>query len=85
MVFFEALDEKIALQLSIPAGRISPGSALSEFGIDSTDAVELRNWISKTMESTVPILEILASVSMLQLAGQIVSRSQLLRVNDEIS
>ncbi|GLI79916.1 putative PKS/NRPS-like protein biosynthetic cluster [Penicillium ochrochloron] len=85
LVVFEALSAKIAVQLSIPADRISPGSPLSEFGIDSTDAVELRNWIAKTMESTVPILEILASGSVFQLAGQIASRSQLLNISDEIS
>jgi acyl carrier protein len=85
LVVFEALSAKIAAQLSIPADRISPGSLLSEFGIDSTDAVELRNWIAKTMESTVPILEILASGSVFQLAGQIASRSQLLNISDEIS
>lgn len=85
LVIFEALSEKIAAQLSIPADRISPGSPLSDFGIDSTDAVQLRNWISKTLESTVPILEILASGSVLHLAGQIARRSQLLNINDETS
>ncbi|KAF3392596.1 Compactin diketide synthase mokB [Penicillium rolfsii] len=83
LVVFEALSERIATQLGIPADRISPGSPLSDFGIDSTDAVELRKWIAKTMESTVPILEILASGSVLQLAGQIASRSQLLNIDDK--
>lgn len=83
LVVFEALSGKLAAQLNIPIDRISPESPLSEFGTDSTDAVELRNWISKTMESTVPILEILASGSIVQLAGQIVSRSQLLNANGE--
>jgi acyl carrier protein len=83
LAVFEALSGKIAAQLSIPTDIISPRSPLSEFGIDSTDAVELRNWISKNMESTVPVLEILASGSMIQLAGHIVSRSQLLNRNDE--
>lgn len=85
LVVFEALSEKIAGQLNIPTDRINLGSPLSEFGIDSTDAVELRNWIAKAMESTVPILEILASGSVFQLAGQIASRSQLLNINDETS
>jgi acyl carrier protein len=84
LVVFEALSGKIASQLNIPLDRIGPESPLSEFGIDSTNAVELRNWISKTMESMVPILEILASGSVVQLAGQITSRSQLLNVDDEV-
>lgn len=78
LFIFEALSAKIAAHLNIPIDKISPESLLSEFGIDSTNAVELRNWISKTMESVVPILEILASGSIVQLAGQITSRSQLL-------
>ncbi|OKP15072.1 Lovastatin diketide synthase LovF [Penicillium subrubescens] len=85
LVVCEALSEKIAAQLNFPVDRISLGSPLSEFGIDSIDAVELRNWIAKTMESTVPILEILASGSVLQLAGKIASRLQLLNINDETS
>ena len=85
LVVFEALSGRIAAQLNIPTNSINPGDSLSEFGIDSTDAVDLRNWISRTMESTVPILEILASGSVFQLVGHIVSRSQLLNLNDETS
>lgn len=85
LVVFEALSGRIAAQLNLPTDSINPGRSLSEFGIDSTDAVDLRNWISRTMESTVPILEILASGSVLQLVEHIVSRSQLLNLNDEAS
>lgn len=76
-IVFDALSAKMAAQLGIPVDRVDPSSPLSEFGIDSHVAVELRNWISKMMESSVSILEILASTSVLQLAGHIASRSRL--------
>lgn len=80
-IVFEALSVKMASQLGIPVDRVDPSSPLSEFGVDSHVAVELRNWISKVMESSVSILEILASTSVLQLAGQIASRSRLVDVD----
>lgn len=45
-------------------------------------AVELRNWIAKTMESTVPILDILASSTLLDLAGKIASKSRVVHVEE---
>lgn len=83
-IVFDAICGKIAAQLDISMDRIDSLTPLSEFGADSHVAVELRNWISKTLESTVSILEILASVSVLHLAGQISDRSRLVSVeNDE--
>lgn len=64
--------------------RIDPANPLSEFGVDSHVAVELRVWINKMMESAVSILEILASDSVLQLAGHIVSRSMLIETRVDI-
>jgi hypothetical protein len=83
-IVFEALSARMAAQLGIPVDRIEPSSLLSEFGVDSHAAVELRNWISKVMESSVSILEILASTSVLQLAGQIAGRSRLVNVNGAV-
>lgn len=83
-IVFEALSGKIATQLGISIDRVDPSSPLSEFGVDSHVAVELRDWISKVMESSVSILEILASTSMLQLAGQIAGRSRLVHVDSGV-
>lgn len=82
-IIFDALSGKIAAQLDISVDRVDPSSPLSEFGVDSHVAVELRNWISKVLESTVSILEILASDSVIQLAGQIAGRSLLVNGSDE--
>lgn len=84
-VVFEALSAKLASQLGISVDRVDPSSPLSEFGVDSHVAVELRNWISKVMESSVSILEILASTSVMQLAGQVAGRSRLVHAgNSEV-
>jgi acyl carrier protein len=77
-VIYEALSGKISSRLGISVERIDPASPLSEFGVDSHVAVELRNWINKTMDSAVSILEILASDSVLQLVGHIAGRSSLI-------
>lgn len=83
-IVFEALSARIVSQLGISVERIDPSSPLSDFGVDSHVAVELRNWINKTMESPVSILEILATDSVLHLASHIVSRSQLIEIRGDI-
>lgn len=81
-ICLDAVSRKIAAQLDISVDRVDPSSPLSDFGADSHVAVELRNWISRTLESSVSILEILASESVLHLAGQIAGRSQLVSVDN---
>jgi len=75
-----ALIDKLAARLSTPVENISSSKAMSEYGVDSLVAVEMRNWIAKEMESTIPILELLANSSLLQLAGKIAQRSKLVTV-----
>lgn len=81
-VVFEALRVKVSEQFSVAVDRVEPSSPLSDFGLDSHVAVDLRNWISKVMDSSVSILDILASTSVFQLAGQIASRCRLVDVKD---
>ncbi|GIK05386.1 type I iterative polyketide synthase [Aspergillus viridinutans] len=81
-VIYSALSGKIAAHLSVPIESIDASHPITEYGIDSHMAVELRNWISKTMESTVPILDILASSTLLDLAGKIASKSKLVHVEE---
>lgn len=82
-IIYNALSTKIAAHLSLPVEGINPANPISEYGIDSHVAVELRNWIAKKMESTVPILEILASGSLVELAGKIAAKSLLVNVSEE--
>ncbi|KAJ5142544.1 Acyl transferase/acyl hydrolase/lysophospholipase [Penicillium bovifimosum] len=73
VIICDALTKKIASHLSIPVENINPSNPVSEYGVDSHVAVELRNWVSKSMGCTVPILEILAR-SMLELSHKIASQ-----------
>lgn len=82
-IIYNALSSKFAAHLSIPVDEIDPAKAIPELGVDSHVAVELRNWISKKMESTVPILEVLASGSLGELAGKIAGKSLLVNVPGE--
>ncbi|OQD87457.1 hypothetical protein PENSOL_c077G02280 [Penicillium solitum] len=70
VVICDAISRKIASHLSIPVENINPSNPVSEYGVDSHVAVELRNWISRSMDCTIPILEILAK-SMLELSYKI--------------
>jgi acyl carrier protein len=71
-----ALVEKIASRSGIPVENVSTAKSMPDYGIDSLVAVELRNWIAKEMDSTVPILELLASEPLTGLAVKIAKRSR---------
>ena len=51
--------------------------SLSNYGVDSLAAVELRNWVRQEMESTVRLFELLADVPMRDLAAKIARKSKL--------
>ncbi|KAL5333394.1 putative polyketide synthase [Aspergillus crustosus] len=74
-----ALLGKIAAHLDMPVENINPSRSISQYGVDSLVAVEFRGWISRELESTMPILELLAPSSLLVLSEKIASRSK--RVN----
>lgn len=81
-VIYNALSAKMAAHLDLSLESIDPSSPISEYGVDSHVAVELRNWITEKMESTVPILEILASGSVGELAGKIAGKSKLVKLEE---
>ena len=75
-----ALVDKISSRSSIPVDNINTSKLITEFGIDSLVAVELRNWIAREMDSTIPILDLLANQSLLQLSAKIGQKSRLVNV-----
>lgn len=79
-----ALIDKISSRSQIPVENVSSTNPMAEYGIDSLVAVEMRNWIIREMDSTVPILELLANNSLLQLSGIIAQRSRLVNVAVEV-
>lgn len=79
-VVYAALCAKIAANLSIPTDAINPTAPVAEYGIDSHVAVELRKWIARSMDSTVSVLEVLGSTSLMELAGRVAGKSELVSV-----
>ncbi|PYI04412.1 putative polyketide synthase [Aspergillus sclerotiicarbonarius CBS 121057] len=79
---YSALSARIASHLSIPIDRIDPNNPITEYGIDSHVAVDLRTWILKNIESAVSILEILSSGSLMDLAVRIAEKSDLVKAKE---
>ena len=73
----EAVIAKISSLSMIPVEDISETRPMSDFGMDSLVAVEMRNWLFREMDSTVPILELLANNPLSALAMKIAKRSKL--------
>lgn len=77
-----ALVDKIATRAGLGIEHVNVANPISDYGIDSLVAVEIRNWISKEMGSTVPILELLANGPLSGLALKIAQRSRLVQVGE---
>ncbi|OQE83792.1 hypothetical protein PENNAL_c0030G06593 [Penicillium nalgiovense] len=76
-VVLAALVDHIVSHTGVPIENVSTSQSLQDYGIDSLAAVEFRNWLSKEMESVVPIFELLAAESLAVLASKIAGRSRL--------
>ncbi|KAL8792787.1 MAG: hypothetical protein Q9195_004600 [Heterodermia aff. obscurata] len=72
----EGIIAKMSSLLMIPLEDISSEKSMSEYGMDSLVAVEMRNWLLRELDSTLPILELLANISLLQLSMKIVRKSK---------
>ncbi|KAF2419578.1 putative polyketide synthase [Tothia fuscella] len=68
---------KTSTLLMIPAEDLDAKRAMSEYGMDSLVAVEMRNWITREIEVTVPILELLGKQSIQDLCKNIARQSKL--------
>ncbi|KAJ5710314.1 polyketide synthase [Penicillium malachiteum] len=66
-VIQEALCDKIETTLQLPAGGVDPDALLTELGIDSLVAVEIRGWFAKKIGVDVPVVKILGRSSVSQI------------------
>ena len=73
----ESMIAKVSSLSMTPVEDISETKPMSEYGMDSLVAVEMRNWLFKEMDTTIPILELLANQSLLSLAAKIVKGCKL--------
>lgn len=63
-----AITEKLSRLLGLATEEISPLQSVSSYGMDSLIAVELRNWVSKQLESYVQTFELMSALSIQDLA-----------------
>ena len=68
---------KTSSLLMVPIEGISPSRSMSEYGMDSLVAVEMRNWLLREFDAALPILEIMADTSIQELSVKIASASKL--------
>lgn len=77
----EGLKAKISSLSMIPVNDISTENPLSYYGMDSLVAVEMRNWIARELDATVPVLELMANQPMHVLSGKVVAKSRLVTMS----
>ena len=73
----EALLQKISNLLTVRTEDMDRKKAVVAYGLDSLVAVELRNWITVDLDANVPLLELMSSPSIENLAGNIATKSRL--------
>ena len=73
----EGMSQKLASMFGLNASDVAPTSRLSELGVDSLVAVELRNWIAAHAAAEMVILELMQNRSLSELAEVIVKKSTL--------
>ncbi|KAH9873394.1 hypothetical protein J1614_005792, partial [Plenodomus biglobosus] len=72
-----ALTEKLSAILMIQPGDLDPESKITAYGLDSLNAIELRNWISKELLAHLQVLELLTSATLTTLAMLILNKSRI--------
>jgi acyl carrier protein len=71
----EALARKLATTLSVPPSDIEMGRPLSDYGVDSLVAVELRNWFSKEVHADIAIFDILGGATIANASAMAAAKS----------
>lgn len=73
----DALMNKIKGIFALSDDAVYPSRPLTDFGVDSLVAVEVRNWLSLSLQADVSIFDIMQSTSLQVLAEKTVEKSQL--------
>ena len=75
-----AIIKKLADMFAIEEDTIEVSAPLSQFGVDSLVAVELRNWLSSTMQAETSIFDVTQSSSIAGLAAKVAKKSKYIAV-----
>jgi acyl carrier protein len=74
-IVLNALAAKLALAMSIPPEDVEPSKPLSNYGVDSLMAVELRNWIGREFCVTLAVFDIMSGQPTSSVTDLVVERS----------
>ncbi|KAL3425313.1 polyketide synthase [Phlyctema vagabunda] len=76
-VVCEGLMTKVSAVLMVPREEMDSSRPVVVYGLDSLVAIEIRNWITRELEASLQVLELLTSPSLIALAELIVKKSKL--------
>ncbi|KAK8144539.1 hypothetical protein G3M48_005656 [Beauveria asiatica] len=74
---FAGLKQKLAGMLSISIDDVQADRSVASYGVDSLISVELRNWVRDELAAQIQSIELMSSLSMMQLAETMARRSRL--------
>ena len=67
---------KMSNLLMLPLEILSASKSMFEYGMDSLVAVKMRNWLLRELDCALPIPELLANTTLIQLSVKIVEKSK---------
>ena len=73
----DELISKLSSVLMISVEDVHPSKSMSEHGMDSLVAVEMRNWLLRELDSAIPILELMANVPLSHFSVKVAKNSKL--------
>ncbi|KAI0848607.1 KR domain-containing protein [Daldinia vernicosa] len=80
-VVTHAIARKLAEALTIDPDDVKVEKALSDYGVDSLMAVELRNWIGNDLQANVAVFEIMGGKRIVEIGNLILERSVIGKVS----
>ncbi len=73
-VVFNALEAKIARALAISTADTDGNKPLFEYGVDSLEALEPRNWLVGEFETEIAVSDIMGGISIVAIGSLITKR-----------
>ncbi|OQE20988.1 hypothetical protein PENFLA_c015G08410 [Penicillium flavigenum] len=76
----ENIKDLVAAAMGVSSEEVDAQKPLYDYGVDSLQAVEIRNRAQKNMKSDISVFDILSAMPLADLAANIASKSQLVKV-----
>ncbi|KAI1113668.1 hypothetical protein F5Y14DRAFT_441759 [Nemania sp. NC0429] len=78
-VVIQGLTGRLARAMAISSSDVVPSRHLSEYGVDSLMAMELRNWISRDFGAHLAVFDIMGATTISAIGALVEERSEILR------